>query len=370
MNPFIGTQDFGNTFPGAALPFGMVQLSPDNGGQAGYDHDNTRIDGFSHTHLSGVGCGALGEVRVMPTTGAVASENPTRFGSHYRHDTETGAARLLRGRPHQVRDPRGADGHHPDGLAPLHVPGHRAGQRAVRRRAREHARLLLVGDGHGRPDRRGLGRDGRLLQLPRPPPRVLLRALRPPVRGDGDLAQHAPHPREPPDGRRAQRLQRRLGHVRHDGEPDGRPGGRDLLRQPGGRAAQPRGGGRRAELRRSRGRGGDEVGVDARAGARRRRAAGPAGRLHDGALPLVPAPERHRRRRRRLPRRRRARPRRDGPHADGQPLAVGHVPLAEPAAGAAGAGRRRATSRSRSWPAPARAAGCPAGRSPGPRRTS
>ena len=88
VNPFIGTQDYGNTFPGAALPFGMVQLSPDNGGTAGYDHDNTRIDGFSHTHLSGVGCGALGEVRVMPTTGAVASTSPSRFGSHYRHDTE------------------------------------------------------------------------------------------------------------------------------------------------------------------------------------------------------------------------------------------------------------------------------------------
>ena len=89
MNPFIGTKDYGNTFPGAALPFGMVQLSPDNGGQAGYDYDDTRIDGFSHTHLSGVGCGALGEVRVMPTTGAVASASPSRFGSHFRHDTET-----------------------------------------------------------------------------------------------------------------------------------------------------------------------------------------------------------------------------------------------------------------------------------------
>jgi predicted alpha-1,2-mannosidase len=66
----------------------MVQLSPDNGGQAGYDHDNTRIDGFSHTHLSGVGCGALGEVRVMPTTGAIGADDPARFGSHYRHDTE------------------------------------------------------------------------------------------------------------------------------------------------------------------------------------------------------------------------------------------------------------------------------------------
>src|SRR3954453_2950010 len=83
VNPFIGTQDSGNTFPDAALPFGMVQLSPDNGAVAGYDHDNTRIDGFSHTHLSGVGCGALGEVRVMPTTGAVDSDLRSHFGSPF-----------------------------------------------------------------------------------------------------------------------------------------------------------------------------------------------------------------------------------------------------------------------------------------------
>jgi predicted alpha-1,2-mannosidase len=88
VNPFIGTMDYGNTFPGAALPFGMVQLSPDNGGTAGYDYDNPRIDGFSHTHLSGVGCGALGEVRVMPTTGAVASDRPARVGSRFRHNSE------------------------------------------------------------------------------------------------------------------------------------------------------------------------------------------------------------------------------------------------------------------------------------------
>jgi predicted alpha-1,2-mannosidase len=88
VNPFIGTLDHGNTFPGAALPFGMVQLSPDNGATAGYDYDNVRIDGFSHTHLSGVGCGALGEVRVMPVTGTVRSSRPSRFGSHYDHRTE------------------------------------------------------------------------------------------------------------------------------------------------------------------------------------------------------------------------------------------------------------------------------------------
>ena len=95
VNPFIGTQNFGNTFPGAALPFGMVQVSPDNGGQAGYDYDHTRIDGFSHTHLSGVGCGALGEVprdaddgrgQLRPTRRATARTPP-------RH--RAGAPRLL-----------------------------------------------------------------------------------------------------------------------------------------------------------------------------------------------------------------------------------------------------------------------------------
>ena len=88
VDPFIGTEDLGNTFPGAAVPFGMVQLSPDNGGQAGYDHDNTRIDGFSHTHLSGVGCRALGEVPLMPTTGRIERTDPAGYGSAYSRDSE------------------------------------------------------------------------------------------------------------------------------------------------------------------------------------------------------------------------------------------------------------------------------------------
>ena len=62
VNPFVGTQNFGNTFPGASAPFGMVQVSPDTGGQGGYDYDQTTIHGFSQTHLSGVGCGVGGEL--------------------------------------------------------------------------------------------------------------------------------------------------------------------------------------------------------------------------------------------------------------------------------------------------------------------
>ncbi|MDT4987274.1 MAG: hypothetical protein QOI74_1368, partial [Micromonosporaceae bacterium] len=49
VNPFVGTQNFGNTFPGASAPFGMVQVSPDTGGQGGYDYLQNSIYGFSQT---------------------------------------------------------------------------------------------------------------------------------------------------------------------------------------------------------------------------------------------------------------------------------------------------------------------------------
>ena len=60
VDPFIGTGFHGHTYPGAATPFGMVQLSPDTRAGdwdacAGYHYDDTTIDGFSHTHLSGTG---------------------------------------------------------------------------------------------------------------------------------------------------------------------------------------------------------------------------------------------------------------------------------------------------------------------------
>jgi predicted alpha-1,2-mannosidase len=71
VNPFIGTGGKGHTYPGASLPFGMVQLSPDNGINgwdeiAGYFYENDFISGFSHTHLSGTGIGDLYDVQLMP----------------------------------------------------------------------------------------------------------------------------------------------------------------------------------------------------------------------------------------------------------------------------------------------------------------
>ncbi len=91
VNPFVGTQNFGNTFPGASAPFGMVQVSPDTGGQGGYDYQQHQIYGFSQTHLSGVGCGVAGELPIMPTTGVLDTVNPDAYRSPYSHSDEQAA---------------------------------------------------------------------------------------------------------------------------------------------------------------------------------------------------------------------------------------------------------------------------------------
>jgi predicted alpha-1,2-mannosidase len=89
VNPFVGTQNFGNTFPGASAPFGMVQVSPDTGGQGGYDYSRNALYGFSQTHLSGVGCEVMGELPVMPTSGAVSQVRHDQYGSPFSHARET-----------------------------------------------------------------------------------------------------------------------------------------------------------------------------------------------------------------------------------------------------------------------------------------
>src|SRR5438045_1237175 len=79
VDPFIGTGGHGHTFPGATVPFGMVQLSPDTDvarwdACSGYHHDDSSILGFSHTHLSGTGVGDMMDVLVVPATGPVRLE--------------------------------------------------------------------------------------------------------------------------------------------------------------------------------------------------------------------------------------------------------------------------------------------------------
>lgn len=102
VNPFIGTDFTGNTYPGAQAPFGMVQLSPDNGLPgwdriAGYFWPDSTIAGFSHTHLSGTGAGDLYDISFLPVT-LPAREAPAPLGRHSRftHDDEEASAGYYR----------------------------------------------------------------------------------------------------------------------------------------------------------------------------------------------------------------------------------------------------------------------------------
>ncbi|NML22877.1 glycoside hydrolase family 92 protein [Pseudoflavitalea sp. G-6-1-2] len=114
VKPIIGTQRMGHTYPGATVPFGMVQLSPDtdtlpyemNGRYnkdvykycAGYQYDDKTIVGFSHTHFSGTGHSDLGDFLVMPTVGPLklnpgqADQPRSGFRSAFSHSNETAEA--------------------------------------------------------------------------------------------------------------------------------------------------------------------------------------------------------------------------------------------------------------------------------------
>jgi len=111
VNPLIGTQKMGHTYPGATVPFGSVQLSPDTdqqphniGGKynkdaykycAGYQYDDRSLVGFSHTHFSGTGHSDLGDFLIMPTVGVLQLEpgskedTSTGFRSAFSHANET-----------------------------------------------------------------------------------------------------------------------------------------------------------------------------------------------------------------------------------------------------------------------------------------
>ncbi len=100
VNPFIGTDGHGHTYPGASLPFGLIQLSPDTDIEgwdwcSGYHYSDTSMMGFSHTHLSGTGIGDYGDILFMPTTGELKTEpgskkNPgSGYRSRFSHKNET-----------------------------------------------------------------------------------------------------------------------------------------------------------------------------------------------------------------------------------------------------------------------------------------
>ncbi len=100
VDPYIGSGGHGHVFVGASVPFGAVQVGPNNIVKgwdwcSGYHYSDSVVIGFSQTHLSGTGIGDLGDVLIMPYTGDVktshgSQENPTTgYGSHYSHNRET-----------------------------------------------------------------------------------------------------------------------------------------------------------------------------------------------------------------------------------------------------------------------------------------
>ena len=97
VNPFIGTGGHGHTFPGATLPFGMVQLSPDTridgswDGCSGYHYSDATIYGFSHTHLNGTGCSDFGDIMIMPFMGKASLDNKV-YSSKFFHQNEKASA--------------------------------------------------------------------------------------------------------------------------------------------------------------------------------------------------------------------------------------------------------------------------------------
>ncbi len=98
VDPMIGTDFTGHTFPGAAAPFGMVQLSPDTRvdtweGCSGYHYSDDVILGFTHTHLSGTGCLDYGDVLLMPVT-EYGSDSLDRkhYSSEFSHKREEASA--------------------------------------------------------------------------------------------------------------------------------------------------------------------------------------------------------------------------------------------------------------------------------------
>lgn len=104
VNTFIGTQDDGNTFPGASAPFGMIQVSPIGEHYSGWRYKDPKIRGFGHFFLSGAGCWEQGgQLSVLPVTGTIRAGgdfdiskpdqfNHKKYAAHYTHENEVGTA--------------------------------------------------------------------------------------------------------------------------------------------------------------------------------------------------------------------------------------------------------------------------------------
>ena len=147
VDPFIGTGPDGHTFPGAVVPFGMVQPSPDTliadfkhsyTHAAGYRFGDPTIQGFSQTHFSGTGHSDLGDFELMPIAGEVkldpgAPDQPgSGYRSRYSHDSEKAEPGYYAVTLSGLRREGRVDRHHSRRAAPLRLPGRQTGARADR----------------------------------------------------------------------------------------------------------------------------------------------------------------------------------------------------------------------------------------------
>ena len=277
VDPFIGTSNDGNTWPGATAPFGMVQWSPTGtaGDQTstpvanGYSYDVNRLRGFSLTHLNGAGCapGAAGDVPIMPvttpsTTSPSADSTDAVYAAGYSARPGVREPRPLRRHARQRR-PHRPRRHHPRRhrrrsrsrpgkdanllfRTSNSINGSEAATTRVDPRTRTVSGSVLTGGFCSRRAQR------RRRHQPGPPqllPPVLHRDLRPGVREHRHLeGRHGPAGRHVllrwgglPDRRRPCRTRlRRVGRVRRASRCDGAREDRHLVRERGGRGREPR----------------------------------------------------------------------------------------------------------------------------------
>ena len=131
VNPFSGTGTGAVTpgsvgeFPGADTPFGMIQWSPDTTPDrtpgSGYAFADSRITGFSLTHLSGTGCASYGDVPILPTDGAIGI-GPRNVQPVLRSRTRACLSRTVRGHARHARHPIGTGRHGAHRALEVHLP--------------------------------------------------------------------------------------------------------------------------------------------------------------------------------------------------------------------------------------------------------